>query len=446
MIIEQFYDKGLAHGSYVIISSGQAAVIDPGRDTEPYLDFAARHKASIKIIIETHPHADFISSHLELARITGATIFVSRLMKANYKHRTFDDGDVLVMGEIKLKALNTPGHSPDSISIVLEDKFGRDYAVFTGDTLFVGDVGRPDLRENTGNVTATRVELAKLMYNSTRNKLMLLSPEAIVYPAHGAGSLCGKNLSPDLQSTIGRELQTNPALKSMSEENFVKQLLEGQPFIPKYFGYNVELNKNGAGSMSENISKIPILKSQEELKSGILIIDTRNEAKFKEGYLENSINIQNGLKFETWLGSIVGPDEKFYLIANSPEQLQEVIIKCAKIGYEVNIVGGYCGAVSSEHILPEKPLNEFLINSGSFTIVDVRNHGEIRQGKIFPAALPIPLPELRERLNEIPVNKPIMVHCAAGYRSAAGASIIKEFLKVDNVYDLGEEIKKFQPA
>ena len=232
MIIQQFYDKGLAHASYAVVRTGKMIVIDPARDPQPYYDFAAQHNADITGVIETHPHADFISSHLEIHQATNAVIYASKLTGAEYPHESFDDGDTIQLSDIKLKAINTPGHSPDSICILVEDDNGKEEALFTGDTLFVGDVGRPDLRENVGNITAKKEELARALYHSTRDRLMKLPHSVKVYPAHGPGSLCGKNMSPDLESTIGRELRENYALQLMSEPEFIKTIISDQPFIP----------------------------------------------------------------------------------------------------------------------------------------------------------------------------------------------------------------------
>src|ERR1700743_3724628 len=321
MLIQQFYDKGLAHASYAIIRTGKMIVIDPARDPQPYYDFAGMHNADIAGVIETHPHADFISSHLEIHQTTGATIYVSKLLGAAYPHETFDDGDVIQLEDIKLKAINTPGHSPDSICILVIDENGTEKALFTGDTLFVGDVGRPDLRESVGNITAKKEELAKQMYHSTRDKLMKLPHGVIVYPAHGPGSLCGRNMSPDLQSTIGRELRENYALQLMDELQFVKTLTADQPFVPKYFGHDVETNKKGAAMFDESIKNIPRLDDGAVLDRNILVIDTRPKDIFDKGHLQGAINLQNGGKFETWLGSVVSPDEQFYIIAEDEQAL-----------------------------------------------------------------------------------------------------------------------------
>ncbi len=440
MLINQFYDKGLAHASYAVIHAGKMIVIDPTRDPQPYYDFARQHEVDITGVIETHPHADFVSSHLEIHQTTGATIYVSKLTGAEYPHESFDDGDVIQIDDIILKAINTPGHSPDSICIVLEDEDGKESAIFTGDTLFVGDVGRPDLREDVGNITAKKEELARQMYHSTRDKLMHLPKHTIVYPAHGPGSLCGKNMSPDLQSTIGRELRENYALQLMDELQFVKTLTTDQPFVPKYFGWDVQLNKKGAAMFDESIKNIPRLDAGTVLDRNTLVIDTRTNESFIKGHLAGAINLQNGGKFETWLGSIVAPNEKFYIIAETDEEMDEVINKTAKIGYETNIRAGIL--LPNDAIETSAQLNQddFIQNPDHYTIIDVRNNSEVQDGLIFNSAIPIPLPELRERLAEIPTSKPIVVHCAAGYRSAAAASIIAAQVKSVPVYDLSEAI------
>ncbi|HLK96666.1 MAG TPA: MBL fold metallo-hydrolase, partial [Hymenobacter sp.] len=272
--IQQFYDKGLAHASYAIRSGRQVAIIDPARDPQPYYDFADEHEARIIAVIETHPHADFVSSHLEIAEETGATIYCSKLVQASYPHEPFDDGDRITIGTVELHALNTPGHSPDSISVLLIDEFAHHRAVFTGDTLFVGDVGRPDLRENDNVGGHSREELAAQLYHSTRQKLMTLPATTRVYPAHGPGSLCGKTTSTDLDSTIGKEVKTNYALQPMSQDEFIKVLLEDQPFMPKYFGHDVMLNKQGALPFEDSVRAVPRLSPDATLEPGVLLIDT----------------------------------------------------------------------------------------------------------------------------------------------------------------------------
>jgi hydroxyacylglutathione hydrolase len=443
MFIHQFYDKGLAHASYAVIRASKMIVIDPARDPKPYYDLASQHEADIVGVIETHPHADFVSSHLEIHDQTGATIYVSKLVGAGYPHQTFDDGDIINLADINLKALNTPGHSPDSICILVEDENDKLQAIFTGDTLFAGDVGRPDLRESVGNITAKKEELARQLYHSTREKLMTLPADVIVYPAHGPGSLCGKSMSPDLQSTIGKELRENYALQLMEELAFVELLTADQPFMPRYFGYDVEFNKQGAPAFHTSIASVPKLGHNATLEPGVLVIDTRPEADFKKGHVRRSVNIQQGGKFETWLGALLNPDEPFYLIAADEESLDSVISKAAKIGYEKNIKGALLRPDHATYHSVILDQEDFKNHREKYTIVDVRNWNEINEHKIFDDALTIPLPEIREELLKIPTDKPIVVHCAAGYRSAAASSIIAAQITNVPVYDLSDAIVEY---
>ena len=444
MEIKQFYDETLAHASYAIISEGEIALVDPARDPQPYYDFAEEKNGHIVAVIETHPHADFVSSHLQIHNETGAKIYVSRLLGADYDHITFDTGDVLKLGNITLRALNTPGHSPDSISIVATDDDGKDHSVFTGDTLFIGDVGRPDLREKAGNITAKREQLARDMYKSTRDILMPLDKDIMIYPAHGAGSLCGKALSKETFSTLGQQLEENYALQEMSEDEFVDVLLEDQPYIPKYFGFDVGINKSGAEDFENNISRVPRLDPEAELDKGALIIDTRSRKLYNEGHVPGAINIIEDGKFETWLGSIVGPDEKYYLIAESEKCMESVIRRAAKIGYEKNLLGALLNPSYGTKIHSEINVDGFNTYTNKFTIVDVRVESEVRANSYFSDAINIPLHELRERVNEIPSDKPIVVHCEGGYRSATGSSIIEKAFPEAVAYDLSEAIKQFK--
>lgn len=450
MKIQQFEDKNLAHYSYAILSNNKIALIDPSRDPEPYYTFAKENNAKIIAVIETHPHADFVSSHLEIHKSTGAKIYVSKLLGAEYVHETFDDGDKIQLGKILLKALNTPGHSPDSISIIATDENGVDNAIFTGDTLFIGDCGRPDLREQAGAITATRENLAKQMYHSLRNKILPLANHILVYPAHGAGSLCGKALSAQNFSTIGVEKMGNWSLQEMTEANFIKELLADQPFIPKYFPVDVAINKKGAADYKSSIghvSKIEPITCQacaNELNPAILIVDTRPQVEFKKAHFKNAINLMDDTKFETWLGSVINPNEKFYLIAENPNKLEELIGRIAKIGYESQIESAF---VSDYGNTIMENIGSIALKSSvnDYTIIDIRNHSEVNANKIFPNAMHIPLHELRERTNEIPTHKPIVVHCAGGYRSAAGSSLIRSKISgATKVYDLSESVKEFQ--
>jgi len=452
MEIKQFEDKNLSHYSYAILSNGEIALIDPARDPQPYYEFAKKNNAKITAVIETHPHADFVSSHLEISKHTAASIYVSKLLGAEYPHQTFDDGDALVLGKITLKAINTPGHSPDSISILAIDENGKEEAIFTGDTLFIGDCGRPDLREQAGAITAKRNDLAQQMYHSLRDKLLVLQDHVLVYPAHGAGSLCGKGLSEANTSTIGAEKIGNWSLQPMKETEFVEQLLANQPFVPKYFPYDVGVNKSGASNYSESISKVNktgAVRNQADVKSlkkNLLIIDTRPQEQFKKSHIKNAINLMDDTRFETWLGSIVNPGEKFYLIAESETKLDTMIQRTAKIGYESQIEKAFT-LEFAEHNTEFFNSELLRSNENDFTIVDIRNPSEVEEKAIFANTIHIPLYELRERTNEIPFHKPILVHCAGGYRSAAGCSIIKANLNSDvAVYDLSEDVKLFQPT
>lgn len=448
MHIEQFFDKGLAHASYALINDGKMFLVDPARDPKQYYELAGMHNAKITGIIETHPHADFVSSHLEIHKTTGADIYVSKLLGADYPHKTFDEGDMIEIGNVTLKAYNTPGHSPDSISILVEED-GKQVAVFTGDTLFIGDVGRPDLREKAGNITAKREEMARDMYKSTREKLMKLQDDVIVYPAHGAGSLCGKKLSADLQSTIGREKRENWALQEMSEEEFVTELLKGQPFIPKYFGFDVSVNKAGAQDYSGSIEAVPRVDFNPEMVDGQIIVDTRTQEEFKLGHLKGAVNIPEDDKYETWLGAVVAPDEKFYLMSEDAGQLERMINQAAKIGYEVNILGAFVKPAELPIECSVTDVEHFKSNMDSYTIVDIRSEDEVTEDKYFPTSINIPLHELRERTLEIPTEKPVIVHCAGGYRSSIGFSITSAALKEKtDVYDLSVAVEEFkkQPA
>ena len=313
MKIEQFEDKDLAHFSYAILSecAREIVLVDPARDPQPYYDFAQRHGARIVSVLETHPHADFVSGHREIAAHTGAVVRVSPLVGAAYPHQPFDEGDSFTVGKLTFRALHTPGHSPDSLSFVLRRE-GRDVAVFTGDTLLVGDVGRPDLREQAGHRTARREELARQLYHSTRAKLLPLANDVLVYPAHGAGSLCSKATSGASHSSIGAERIGNPALRPQSEADFVQELLADQPFIPKYFGYDVDLNRAGAPDLAASLARVPRLAGPAPLAAGVAVVDAWPAAAFQRGHAAGALNVPQGGKFETWLGSIIGPDEPFY--------------------------------------------------------------------------------------------------------------------------------------
>lgn len=447
MKIKQFQDKPLAHYSYAIISEGEMALVDPARDPMPYYKYAEENNAKIVAVFETHPHADFVSSHLQIHKETGATIYVSKLVGANYPHKTFDDGDTLKLGKTTFSSINTPGHSPDGITIIAKDE-NEKHAMFSGDTLFIGDVGRPDLREKAGNMRATRELLAKSMYNTVQTKFNHLPDDTLLYPAHGAGSLCGKNLSTDSSSTLGNERVGNWAFKKQTEQQFVDYILSDQPFIPSYFGYNVDINKNGADNFENNTAKVSLKIGVDSLPENSLIIDVRDEADFKKGHLPGSINIMargEDDKVETWLGAIVKPEEKFYLVINSINDRDEIINRIAKIGYETQIETVITLSNKSSFKKMEAfDFENFKKNKDDYTIIDIRNRSEVSQGKIFDHAINIPLNELRDSQDDIPTNKPIVVHCAGGYRSTSGSSIVDNMINEVNVFDLSEKVNDFK--
>lgn len=443
MMIHQFEDKSLSHYSYALVHDRQMVIIDPARDPQPYEAFAATQQAKIIAIVETHPHADFVSAHLELHQRTNAPIYVSQQVQAQYPHHPVEDGDEIRVADIKLKVLYTPGHSPDSISLVVYDANSQPQAVFTGDTLFIGDCGRPDLREHTGGIHMSRTTLARKMYHSLREKLLSLPDHVKIYPAHGAGSLCGRGLSEASHSTIGAEKISNWSLQQMDEETFVKRLLEDQPFIPAYFPYDVEINRKGAAPLQESLARIPIYAEQPELKKNISIIDARDESDFKKGYLPGAINLMEDTRFETWLGTLIKPEQPFYLAASDTSQLHRLLYRIAKIGYEPQVVGAFV-MKEGELQMPRLDIQTFRRHPEQYTIVDVRDRSEVQARVIFPHALHIPLQELTDRMHEIPADKPIVVHCAGGFRSAIAASLLyAHFHQHTPVYDLSNHIQSF---
>lgn len=445
MKIEQFKDEPLAHYSYALISEGEMALVDPSRNPKKYYQFAEENNAKIVAVFETHPHADFVSGHLQIHRETGATIYVSEKVGVNYPHKPFDEGQNIKIGKTSIRPLHTPGHSPDSLTFVAEED-GKT-VLFTGDTLFIGNVGRPDLREKAGNMTAKRVELARAMYNTMQTKFNDLPNEALVYPAHGAGSLCGKNMSASPSSTLGDERKGNWAFKEQTEEEFVEEILKDQPFIPSYFGFNVDMNRKGAENVQQEKYRVPLQIGINEVEEKVTVVDAREGEVFKAGHLPNSINIMartESDKYETWLGAIIEPNEPFYLVVSSVKDIDGLLERTAKIGYEKQMKAVII--LDKEHLRTSDKfdLKDFKNNKGNYTIVDIRNESELAEGKIFENALGIPLNELRTRAGEVPNDKPIVVHCAGGYRSAAGSSILENRFRDQQVFDLSDAIQDFK--
>ena len=438
----QFNDAGLAHFSYAVLADHKVIVVDPGRDPAIYLAFAKKNNARITGVIETHPHADFASSHVELQKLTGAKIYTSSLIKPGYAYIHFDEGDRITLSNtIGFRSVFTPGHAPDAISAVLTEN-GKDVAVFSGDALLIGDVGRPDLRSYNGDVNSQREQLAHKMFHTIWEKFAVLNDSVLLFPTHGAGSLCGKAMRKANQSTIGIEKSTNYAFRIKDENVFVSQLLSDLPIIPKYFPFDVALNVKGVPSYKPGVDGVPLLKTAPD--TAALIIDGRPENVFKQSYLHNAINIQDGKKFETWLGSIVGPEQSFYLAAENVAQLRILIAKAAKIGYESRIKGAFVYDEKEGDKFEVLDTAHFSKQAGDFTIIDVRTQKEAKDHPLFHHAINIPVDQLSNRIKEIPVDKPVVVHCESGYRSAAGSSIIKKYLPQVKVYDLGSEVKAYQ--
>ena len=444
MKIKQFKDKPLAHYSYAILSEGEIALVDPSRNPKQYYKYAEENKAKIIAVLETHPHADFVSGHLQIHEETGAPIYVSEKMGASFPHLKFEEGDKMKLARATIRPLNTPGHSPDSLTFIVEED--GQTALFTGDTLMVGDVGRPDLRESAGNMEIQRIELAKAMFHSIKFKFKDLPDDGIVYPAHGAGSLCGKNMGSSPSSTLGDERRSNWAFHVGEEEEFVGKILEGQPFIPSYFGFNVNLNLKGAGNVQKEKYSVPLNIAVADVEAGIVVVDVRTAENFREGHLLNSYNIMarsENDKYETWLGAIIEPGESFYLAVESIDDIDELLERTAKIGYERQVKGVFTVAQNLSKASDILDIEDFIKRKKNYTIVDVRNENEIAAGKIFPDAQTIPLHELRKRADELPDDKPFVVHCAAGYRSASATSILKEKFGGQRVFDLGQNVKDF---
>ena len=438
--IKQFKDSGLAHFSYAIAVNKKIILVDPGRDPEQYYSFAKEKNAAITGIIETHPHADFISSHLEIHQTTGATIYTSSLTRPSYKFQPFDDGASLSLGNVALlRSIATPGHAPDGISAILQVG-EKDIAIFSGDSLLIGDVGRPDLREYSGDVGAKRLQLAKAMYHTLWNKFDRLPDNVVLYPAHGAGSLCGKNMRDAADSTIGYEKRHNYAFQKMTEQEFVSLILSDLPLIPEYFPYDVALNIKGAPHLHRSIEKVRILNKNHAPAAGALVVDGRPGEIFRQSHLPGAVNIPDGSKFETWLGTIVSPTQPFYLVAEDQVKLSALIRKTAKIGYEASINGASAYDLQNgERLLSADPA-AIASEEDKYTIIDVRTNKESGAQPFFKSAINIPVNELRKRAGEIPAGKPIVVHCASGYRSAIASSILKKIFPDRQISDAGQEI------
>ncbi len=427
MVFEQFYLGCLAHASYLIGSEGSAAVIDPQRDVEIYLQTAAELGLRIEHIIETHLHADFVSGHQELAQKTGATIYLGEGSGATFPHRAVRDGDTVAFGQCRLSFLQTPGHTPESVSIVVTDLEQGDAprAVLTGDTLFIGDVGRPDLAENY-----TPQELAGMLYDSLHGKLLRLPDSVQVYPAHGAGSMCGRNISADRSSTIGRERAANYALQPMTRERFIEIMTQDLPPRPEYFRRDVDANRHGAAPLAE-LPPLAELAPEEALQrqqQGATILDTRPATAYASGHVPGSVQIGLSGQFASWAGSILGLDRELILIAEDRQAAEEARMRLARVGIErvqghVDladwVAAGLQLAPTQQIAVPD--LRE---HAADYVIVDVRRQPEWEQGHIEGAALR-PLDRLRDGMESLDRGRPIVVHCKGGYRSMIACSLLE---------------------
>lgn len=441
MYFEQFYLGCLAHASYMLASEGEAIVIDPQRDVEIYLTAAAEHDLKIRHIFETHLHADFVSGHKELAERTGAKIYIGPHGGARFARVEVGDGFQLRVGKMRIEVLNTPGHTPESICIVVtdEEKSEKPWAVFTGDTLFIGDVGRPDLSQSH-----TPAELAGLLYDSLHTKLMKLPGDVLVYPAHGAGSLCGRNMRAERSSTIATERTTNYALQIGSRDEFIRELTSKVPVRPEYFAQDAEINRDGAAPLSE-LKELKSL-SPQALKSlldeSVIALDVRPPSDFAKGHVPGSINIALSGQFASWAGSVIGLTARPVLIADNDEQLSEARLRLARVGIEDArgfLEGGIAGW--KEAGMPVGTLQEISVDqlsawlgSREATLIDVRREGEWKAGHI-EGAVWSPLDTLTRNLPVLDRNRRIAVQCKSGYRSAIACSVLQKagFRNVVNV-------------
>jgi hydroxyacylglutathione hydrolase len=440
MYFEQFYLGCLAHASYMLASEGEAVVVDPQRDVEIYLKAAADHGVRIGHIFETHLHADFVSGHSELAQRTGAKIYIGDASGATFPHVDVRDGFELQAGGIQIKVLETPGHTPESICLVVSnDEKPGPWAVLTGDTLFLGDVGRPDLSK-----AYSSTQLAGMLFDSLHNKLLALPDEVLVYPAHGAGSLCGRNMRAERSSTIRTERLTNYALQIKSRDEFIHQLTSNLPARPEYFLQDAEINRSGAAPLSDLTELAPI--SARELRSlideGVIALDVRACEKFAAGHVPGAVNIALSGQFASWAGTVLGLNAHPVLIGESPEQLAEARLRLARVGIEGArgfLQGGTEGWTQAGLRLAETPqidvqgLQEKL-RANESRVLDVRREPEWQAGHIEEANW-WPLDNFKAAPPEIDRDTPIAVHCKSGYRSMIACSLLQRagYQNVTNV-------------
>jgi hydroxyacylglutathione hydrolase len=443
MYFRQFYLGCLAQASYMIGSEGEAAVVDPRRDVEIYLEEAKAQGLAIRHVIETHLHADFVSGHQELARRTGARIYFGARAGARFDHVAVHEGDTVRMGRVTLRFLETPGHTPESVSIVVSDAENGDApeAVLTGDTLFIGDVGRPDL---VGGSSSAQ-ELARQLYDSLHQKLLTLPDAVRVYPAHGAGSLCGRNISSETSSTIGQQRLHNYALRPMSREEFVALVTADLPEAPAYFSRDARLNREGPGSL-EALPAPPALAPEDVAaltRAGAVVLDTRPAADYGAGHLPEAMQIGLSGQLASWAGALLSPQGPLILVAEDEERVAETRTRLARVGLE-NVAGFLSGGIlgwdaqgrplaRTEQIAVDE-LRERLREDSALQLVDVRRPGEWQTGHI-PGAISMPLHQLAQLAEALDRERPVAAICAGGYRSSIATSVLERlgFLKVTNV-------------
>ncbi|GAB2598892.1 MBL fold metallo-hydrolase [Spirosoma areae] len=435
MIIEQLYTGCLAQGAYYIESKGEAAIIDPLRETSPYIRKAHKAGAKIKYVFETHFHADFVSGHLDLAQKTGAVIVYGPNANTSYAVHHAKDGETFTVGSTTIKVLHTPGHTPESTTYLLIDETGKDHAIFTGDTLFIGDVGRPDLAIK-GNLTER--DLAGMLYESLQTKILPLADDVIVYPAHGAGSACGKNMSKETTDSLGNQKRFNYALQAKSKAEFIDKVLDGLTPAPAYFAENARLNKEGSESLDKVLQRgsQALLPDDFEMavnETGALVLDVRTAADFAKGFIPNSINIGLDGQFAPWAGALI-PDLTQPIALITPVGLAEdTIVRLARVGYD-QCIGYLDGGFSSwQHAGKEVDTIESISaeefahrrqQNPAITVIDVRKASEFIDEHV-EGATNRPLDNLNEHMAEIRRDEPVYVHCAGGYRSMVANSILK---------------------
>ncbi len=431
MYFQQFYLGCLAHASYMFGSKGEAVVVDPQRDVEIYLEAAQKNGLTIRHIFETHLHADFVSGHRELAQRTGAKIYVGAAAGAKFEHAALHDGFTLQVGDTCIAALETPGHTPESVCLVLTDCEHGDepWAVFSGDTLFIGDVGRPDL-----SPTHTPQQLADMMYDSLHHKLMALPDKTLVYPAHGAGSLCGRNMRAESSSTIGTERLTNWALQIKGREDFIAQMTSNLPARPEYFAQDAAINREGAPALNELPPLAPVAPTdlQYQISQGVTALDVRHQDEFAAGHVPDSISIPLGGQFASWAGAVLGLSAHPVLIGETAEQISEARLRLARVGVE-DIAGYLEGGVAAWKAaglplaqVPQVTVQELRnrLQKKALHVLDVRREGEWKAGHLEGASWH-PLDGFKRALPDLDDEAPVAVHCKSGYRSMIACSFLQ---------------------